>query len=248
MSRRRLLLASALFAPLLAAQPAAADTEYWGWFETRIPLVQALPGTGQPVALRLLSDYRWGGRYPGLGWSFLRVGPLWTLKPGLMVGTHFTSIAVQNAPGVFIQEYRGEIEPNFFGRLGDFTWNDRNRLEYRWRAADQHFRYRNQLRVNWAPPGQRWQPFIWDEPMIELNAQGLAQNRIELGVGYQFTEALRFDVGGMVRSRTTAFGAPWDHDLVLNTYLYFAPAAVGGAGGTPVGGPAPAFGPPPTGE
>ena len=51
-----------------------------------------------------------------------------------------------------------------------------------------------------------------------------AENRFELGVGYQFTDALRLDVGGMVRSRTPAFGGVWEQDLVLNTYLYFAPA------------------------
>lgn len=236
MSPRRVFLALAAIGPAFVATPASADYEYWGWYETRIPLLKALPGTGQPVALRVLTDFRYGLRFPGMGLNFLRVGPLWTLAPGLMVGTHASSVAFQDKPGVYLQEHRLEVEPNLFGRLGDFTWNDRNRLEYRWRIAGQSFRYRNQLRVNWAPPGQRWMPFVWDEPMIELDARGLAQNRFEIGVGYQFTDALRLDVGGLVRSRTPAFGGAWEHDLVLNTYLFFAPAV------------AAAFGPPPSGD
>lgn len=213
---RRLTLSLTIAFALVLAVPAAAsaDTEYWGWFETRIPIAR-------PVSLRVLSDVRIGGRDPGLGWSFLRVGPLWHLAPGFMLGTHYTAIAIQDRPDVFVQEHRAELEPNFFGRLGDFTWNDRNRLEYRWRPADQHFRYRNQLRVNYAPAGAKLIPFAWDEVLVELNGAG-GQNRAEVGVGYQLTEALRFDVGGMVRTRSATWAA-YDHDLVLNTYLYFAP-------------------------
>lgn len=217
--RRYALPTLALWA---AASPAAlADTEVWSWVEARVPLSAEAPITGQPVALRLFSDSRYGLRYPGLGWQFWRVGPLWSVAPGLMVGTHFTTIGVQTAPGAFMQEYRAELEPNFFGRWGDFAWNDRNRLEYRWRWNDQHFRYRNQLRVSCAPSGARWIPFAWEEAMIELNAEGFAQNRAELGVGYQLTDAARLDLGVMVRSRAAAAG--WEHDVVFNTYLYFAP-------------------------
>lgn len=215
------------FVPLLwglLASPAYADYEYWGWYETRIPLVSKLPGTSEPVQLRLFTDQRFGLRYPGLGWQFFRLGPLWGVTPWCFIGTHFTTVAVQSAPSAFIQEYRGEVEPNFFGRLGDVTWNDRNRLEYRWRWNDAHFRYRNQLKLAYAPPGATWVPFIWEEPLIELNAQGFAQNRAEIGLGRQLTDALRFDVGLMLRSRANTTGG-WDQDYVLNTYLYFAPKA-----------------------
>lgn len=48
------------------------------------------------------------------------------------------------------------------------------------------------------------------------------QNRFQLGVGRQLGPHLRLDVGAMLRSRATA-GA-WEHDYILNTLLYFAPA------------------------
>lgn len=215
-----LALAAAVWAA--AATPARADYEYWSTFETRIPLASRAPLTGQPLALRMVSDLRYGLRYPGLGWDFFRIGPLWTVAPGCFVGTHFTTVAVQAPPGALTQEYRAELEPNFFGRQGDVAWSARNRLEYRWRANDQHFRFRHMLRLAYAPDGARWIPFVWDEPMIELNADGLAQNRFQLGVGTQLGPHLRLDVGAMLRSRATA--GVWDHDYILNTFLYFAPA------------------------
>ena len=219
--RRTLALPLALALLGAAAPPARADVEYWNTTEVRVPLASKAWLTGQPVAWRMVSDLRFGYRYPALGWDFWRMGPLWTVAPWCFVGTHATAIAVQAPVGGFTQEYRAEIEPNFFGKLGDFAWSDRNRLEYRWRTNDQHFRYRNMLRVAYAPPGATWIPFVWEEPMIELNADGLAQNRLQVGVGKQLAPYLRLDVGAMLRSRATA-GA-WDHDYVLNTFLYFAP-------------------------
>lgn len=211
----------ALLAWSTAAAPAWADAEYWNTIETRLPLTARAPLTGQPVTFRTVTDLRYGFRYPGLGWGFFRMGPLWTVAPWCLVGTHATTIAVQTAPSVFMQEYRAELEPNFFGRLGDFAWNDRNRLEYRWRWNDQHLRYRNMLRVAYAPKGAEWIPFVWAEPMIELTADGLAQNRVQVGVGRQLGAHARLDLGVMLRSRATA-GA-WEHDYVLNSMLYFAP-------------------------
>jgi hypothetical protein len=176
------------------------------------------------VAWRAFSDVRFGTRYPGMGWNFFRTGPLWTLAPWLVVGTQGTVIAVQAEPGRFLQEYRAELEPTLLWRWGDVSFSDRNRLEYRMRfgaASTAHFRYRNQLRAAWAPTGSRWQPFVWNEPMIELNGEGLAQNRAEAGIGYVFSPDARVDVGLMMRSR--AGQGPWEHDVIINTYLFYAP-------------------------
>lgn len=221
MQRAPRLVFAALLAWSAAAAPARADAEYWNTLETRIPLTAHAPLTGQPAAFRTVADLRYGFRYPGLGWEFFRLGPLWTVAPWCFVGTHLTTIAVQTAPSTFMQEYRAELEPNFFGRWGDLAWNDRNRLEYRWRWNDQHFRYRNMLRVAHAPPGAAWIPYVWEEPMIELNAEGFAQNRFQLGVGRQLGPHVRLDLGLMLRSRATA--GVWEHDYVLNSFLYVAP-------------------------
>lgn len=221
-----LVLLATTAAWLLEARPARADLEYWNWTELRVPLASRAPLTGQPVHWRVFSDLRWGLRYPGLGWNFFRAGPLWTIAPWLIVGTQGTSIAVQSSPGVLLQEYRAEFEPTVLWRWGDFAFSDRNRLEYRWRFAPGvqtgHVRYRNQLRMAYAPPGASWLPFAWNEPLIEFNGEGFAQNRAEIGVGYQFTPETRFDVGVMWRSRAQA--GTWDHDAILNAYLYYAPA------------------------
>ncbi|MEB3197634.1 MAG: DUF2490 domain-containing protein [Candidatus Sericytochromatia bacterium] len=210
--------------PWLAA-PARADVEFWNWTEWRVPLTSRAPWTGQPVHWRTFSDVRLGLRYPGLGWNFFRAGPLWTLAPWLVVGTQATVISVQATPGNYLQEYRLELEPTFLWRTGPWQFSDRNRLEHRmrWGGSGQtaHLRYRNQLRVAYAPDGASWIPFAWNEPLFEFNGEGLAQNRAEVGIGYRFNADARLDLGVMWRARSQANA--WEHDGILNAYLYLAP-------------------------
>jgi hypothetical protein len=221
---RRTSFALALTTLLLAPAPARADVGYWNWTETRIPLTAKAPLTGQPVVWRTFSDLRFFSATPGLSMNFFRLGPIWTLAPWLQVGTQATAISLVGDPRGFTQEYRAELEPTLLWRWGDFTCMDRNRLEYRVRlgsASTAHFRYRNLLRVNYAPADARWVPFIWNEPLLELGVDGF-QNRLEAGVGYQLSPDTRFDLGLMWRARHA--GGAWDQDVILNGYLYFAPA------------------------
>lgn len=225
-----------LFVPLAVpsvAPPArAAEPEAWIWLETRVPLVDRLPLTDRPVQLRLFSDLRLGQRYGGLGWQIMRAGPLWHLGQGFFVGTHLAFISNQSSPGNWDQEYRVDIEPNFSGRLGDWLWSDRHRLEWRVRvgAGTQHPRYRNLLRMQYAPAGLAWQPFAWLEPLFDFNAEGfaanplgLAQNRVAVGVARPLGSDARVDLALLLRSR---FGAgTWAHDPIANVTLFFAPGS-----------------------
>jgi len=205
---------------VLVPGTARADGEAWLWVEQRLPIL----GTGDAlprVSLRIFSDVRINGRSEGLAQAFLRVGPLFHVTPWLFVGAHGTLYADRLASGQFAQEARAELEPNLFGRVGPFTFNDRNRLEYRWRASGERWRYRNQLRVNYAPPGARWIPFVWNEILIDLSGDGFQQNRAEVGLGRVLGDRNRIDVGYLLRSRHEA--GQWHHDHILNVYLYLDP-------------------------
>lgn len=218
---RRGFLALAVWGGLAA--PAAADVESWNWLETRIPLSDGQHGL--PHSLRTWTDARFGGRYPGLGALFLRVGPIWELHPNLFLATHVTSYGLQPAVGAFEQEYRAEFEPNLRGRWGDLVLGDRNRLELRWRpagaGAGTRWRYRNLARVNYQPAGARWIPFVWNEALIDLSGTYYSENRAAVGLGHQFDNGVRVDAAYLLRSRFSA-GA-WEQDHIANLVLFFAP-------------------------
>lgn len=197
---------------------AHADEEAWFWIENRVPVLRTEKPGFPRIDFRTFVDVRTNRRSNGLHQSFLRVGPLFYLTDFLFVGLHGTIYADRLASGVFDQEARFEVEPNFFGRLGVFTWNDRNRFEVRFREEETRYRYRNQLRINLAPKHWRNIPFIWDEVLFDLSGLGFNQNRFDIGVGRQIWPNTRIDVGFMLRSRQDAKG--WHHDGILNLYLF----------------------------
>jgi hypothetical protein len=211
-----LLLAIAL--AMTSATGARADGEVWLWTEARVPVVSSTAPDFPRLDWRVFSDVRINKRSEGLAQAFLRTGPLLYTTPWSFVGVHGTVYSDRLTSGVHDQEARLELEPNFFGRIGDFTFNDRNRGESRWRESGHRWRYRNQLRISYAPRGARWIPFVWDEVLVDLSGLGLNQNRLQFGLGRMLSATTRLDVGYMIRSREDPTG--WVHDHVLNLYLF----------------------------
>ena len=215
-------------AAVLVSPPARADFETWFWAEARVPVIHTEKPAFPRIDWRVFSDVRLNTRSGGLHQAFLRTGPLFYLTPWMFVGLHGTVYgdrlgkpAGDLEAGAMAQEVRAELEPNFFWRLGPFTFNDRNRVEYRWRTYETRYRYRNQLRVNYAPIGAKWIPFVWDEMLFDLSGQGFHQNRFDIGIGRMINDHTRLDVGFMARSRKD--GDLWVHDGVLNLYVYIDP-------------------------
>jgi len=206
---------------LATETPARADGEAWLWFENRIPIVRTRTPEFPRLDWRVVADFRLNSRSSGLAQSFLRTGPVFFATPWMFLALHGTIQSDKLKTGVHDQEARVEFEPNFFGRVGDFTFNDRNRFEYRWRESGHRYRYRNQLRINYAPVGanSKWVPFVWDEVLVDLSGFGVNQNRAQIGLGRVIGDGTRIDLGYMVRSRWDA--GIWTHDHVLNLYVLF---------------------------
>lgn len=223
MTRTLTCLASflGLFLPLGAM---AQGAEAWAVFEYRLLLAE--PPDLPRLSLRINSDNRFAQLSEGLDLTFLRVGPLVDVKPWLLLGLHGTAISDRLGSGAHSTEYRLELEPTFQGRMGDFTWFDRNRVEYRF-GDKERLRYRNMLRINYAPKGARFIPFVWNEVLIEEDLQidngldeGINQNRLSAGIGYVIRDGTRFDVGYLRRSKTV--NGEWVGDNVLWTFLLVA--------------------------
>lgn len=224
MNRRRtttLAVALALFAPAL---PARAGVESWNGFDVRLPLSQG--GGLVPGSLQLVTELRYGAQ--GIDQLSTRVGPLWELTPYLGLGAHVAAYAEQGAGRGFDQEMRLDLEPTFRLRLGAFSWTDRNRLEHRQRqvagARRESWRYRNQLRLTYAPEGAAWRPYVSEEVVVDLSGGGFNQNRANVGIGRVLSDATRLDVGYGLRSRLEDDGR-WSHDHLALVSFSFAPRA-----------------------
>lgn len=216
MSRVHLLVVLLLASPPVLALDGWLGTETriypWGRFE------------GEPAfALRGMSDLRFEQAAGGLNTGFFRLGPLVDVNDWFFVAVHAFIGARRTADGEFVPEYRIEWEPNFHGRLGAFTWNNRHRLENRWVQGRNLNRYRNQIRVNFAPPGARWRPFVMEEVFFDLGEEGFNQNRVHVGIARMVGNDLRIDLAYMWRAiadpLATPGGAPisatWKHQHVI---------------------------------
>lgn len=210
-------------AALALPSRARADGEAWLQFEYRLPVVRTPTPAWPRVDVRFYSETRLAGRADGLNETFLRVGPLVYPTRWLFVAAHATAQSGRGSTGQHFFEFRAELEPNLFGRLGPVTFNDRNRVEMRWREAGVRWRYRNQLRVAYQPEGARVFPFLWDEVLFDLSSlpvgasvTGFQQNRASVGLSVQLHPNVRFDVAYLLRSRREAATATeperWEHD------------------------------------
>ncbi len=243
-SRSKRAAATLAFALLSAsAREARADSEAWLWVENRVPLLRKPKPEAGRIDLRVFGDFRANRRSEGLGVVFGRIGPLFFLTDWLFVGTHGSALGVRTEDGRWQQQFRAELEPNFFFRLGDFAFNDRNRGEYRQRedARDFWF-YRNMLRVSYAPLYARWIPYVFDEVLFNATVGEVAENRGSVGLGRMVGASTRVDLGYMVRSRNES---KWVHDHVINLYFFFDVPRAAEAGERPAalpgpGAPAPA--------
>lgn len=217
--------------------PARADWEIWMPVEVRVPVLRAPTPTWGRVDWRVIAEGRFSGRTEGLEQLFFRTGPVVYVTPFLFVAAHATfsvDALAGAAPIRMEQEVRGELEPTLFGRLGDFTFVSRNRLEYRWRQTFQRLRARTQLRANLAPAGWRVMPFLQAELLFDLTdtrtdgappTPGLGQVRTFAGAGLQLSPNVRLDVAYLLRVRQVAaatagaFDHTLDHGLWLQLFM-----------------------------
>lgn len=242
MTRTKHLLAlssvCALAATVTTASPARADAEAWLWVENRVPLARTDKPEFGRVDLRLVGDFRANRRSEGLGTVFTRMGPLFFLSDWMFVATTGSVAALRGPNGEWTHQARAELEPNFFGRIGDFTFNDRNRGEYRVRDdARNFFFYRNMLRISYAPMHARWIPYVFDEVLFNVTTRELSENRASVGLGRMVGGSTRIDLGYIFRSRKET---TFVHDHIVNLYFFFdVPAPPPPPGEPPPALPAP---------
>lgn len=175
------LISVGLIALFSVPTPVLAATEAWMQLETEVALSKGL--SWRPNTLVFETDVRYRSTLAGTERVQLRWGPEWDLHEMLALKINHTAYNQQPTPGTFITEQRAELEPTFKGTIGGLDWEDRNRLEFRWRPTSTRWRYRNQLRVEQeVAPG--WIPFVSDEVFVDLSGMVLNENRISFGLAH----------------------------------------------------------------
>jgi hypothetical protein len=229
--KRRAFVVSAI---VLAAAPssARADGEAWLWTEHQVRLVEGSPDLPR-TTMRLMTNARFSGRAGGLDFGLARLGPVFTIAPWLTTAATGVAVGLRSGSGVFIQEYRGELDVVPHGKLGDFAFANRGRFEYVWREAGPFTRYRNMVRVTYAPPDAKWIPFAFVDLFLRPTTDPhLQETWAALGLGRVLGGGSRLDVAYMLRTRA---GSGGEVDHVLWMMMFFGvpaprPDPIGGAG------------------
>lgn len=208
---------------VLAPRDARADGEAWLWTEHQAPLVS--PGGDVPATnMRFTSNARFSSRAEGLDFGLARLGPVFTIAPWLTTATTGAAVGLRAPSGAFVQEYRGELDLVPHAKLGDFTFASRNRFEYVWREAGPFTRYRNMVRISYAPDGAKWIPFAFFDIFLRPTEPHLQETWSAIGIGRSLGGTSRLDVAYMARTRA---GSGGEVDHVLWLLMFFGvPSAV----------------------
>lgn len=200
---------SLLLACCLTPFTARADGEVWLWYDHQIAVHRF--ERGPKLSVRAMTDLRANGRSQGLDMLFLRVGPMLGLTPWFSLATHMTIASDRLDSGAHSTQYRPELDAMFRLRAGDFVFFDRNRFEGILGPPDPLFRYRNMLRVDYAPNFPVG-VFVFDE-FIFSQRVFFPENRAVAGVRFCLPhDNPTLEVGYMLRSRTTK--DDWAHDHI----------------------------------
>jgi len=121
-------------------------------------------------------------------------------------------------------ENRVHVNGQFYWQWGDYSFFDRNRLEYRDREANENtWRYRNKLTMR---PPLKWtkfeiQPYVAGEVLYSTNVSSWDQYRLMAGLGSRPTDLFRISLYYMFISKENSDDWIDTNVLVLDMNLVF---------------------------
>jgi len=164
----------------------ARDAQFWNDVQLSIPLKKSADGKKEKISLLFAGTLRIGRNvtHPvdervAVGLEF-KVAPRWTITPS------FLYRAAQPYEGRKEYEHRLRFDATYEQKLGRFTFKDRNRLEYRIRAATpDSVRYRNRIQIG-TPLKMKGKeilaPFIANELYYDFRQRKRSRNDAIIGV------------------------------------------------------------------
>ena len=124
-------------------------------------------------------------------------------------------------------EYRPSMTLSYRTKLGDWSFSNRHRLEYRMfesgSSASDRFRYRNETRLiaPWELKTLNAKFFIEEEFFYEFNGGGFNFNWFTYGLRWRWKDGVILKLGH--RWQALKFGEEWNHrhQLVTGVLLFF---------------------------
>lgn len=127
--------------------------------------------------------------------------------------------------GGWRDEYRPSAILSYRTKIGDWSFSNRHRLEYRTfergSAANDRIRYRNETRLiaPWEFTRLNAKPFVEEEAFYEFTDAGFNYNWLTMGMRWPVREGVVAKLG--YRWQVSNFGSGWDHRHQLVTGLLF---------------------------
>ena len=203
--------------PARADEPGIGNlsAEMWNWFIVDV-------WQNERTLLHIYADQRWA---EGRGSYLQIVSPRVThrILPALDVGLGMSVLHIDPELGDTFIQLRPELELNPRYSFGEhWSLHNRNRLEARWNdfGGGPRWRTRHRLqltrKVESMGPMRSW--YLNNEWFGDLQQVRYSENRaVPLGVSFQITEKMTFDLFYMVRS--THLVDTWEHDHIAGTFL-----------------------------
>lgn len=204
--------------PAWAGKPADEDFGAWQLYELEAKRGKVRYKLGEELRFREAA---------GLYYYETRLGGSYDLAKYLSVGGEYLQARQERYLGNS-RKFFWESRPRFFatlkGRLLDFTLENRNMVELRFKQqADNTLRYRNLSTVTapWKWTRFEFQPYAADEIFFESDRNGLVENRLYAG----FKMLLRKNVTGSLyylRQSQKNNAADWRDSNILGLGLKLA--------------------------
>ncbi|MCX5697007.1 MAG: DUF2490 domain-containing protein [Candidatus Omnitrophica bacterium] len=170
--------------------------------------------------IALEQEFRWGDNVDQFYYHHYDAGFFYSIKKYLSIGGGYRQV-FELKKGKFMAEEEPYLAASLLWDLAGFSFEDRNRIEYRHFAyqADSG-RYRNKItmKLPWKFTRFNIQPYIGDEAFFSLGGTNMFnQNRFCFGLGVSITKNVRGEVYYMLQS--TRNPGDWVDANVLGTKL-----------------------------
>ncbi|MDD4870898.1 MAG: DUF2490 domain-containing protein [Kiritimatiellae bacterium] len=146
--------------------------------------------------LKADEEIRTGNYLHNVYYNHIDIGISRTVTKWLDLGANFRQVH-EKKKGVWETEYRPHVNGTLKWKLGNWSFSDRNRLEFRdLQSSEDKWRYRNRLTI--YPPvklfGGNIKPYIADEIYEDLSGNNLDRNRVYAGAECKLADWLKSDV------------------------------------------------------
>ncbi|MBN1296729.1 DUF2490 domain-containing protein [bacterium] len=185
-----------------------SDWEHWTGFSISSTINQSFAFSFKPET-RYINDcskHSYSQMEAGLDWKITK---WFTLSPCYR---HVN----ERKFSTWTVEYRPHLNATFKWKIGQVSFSDRNRLEYRIRGNDENIRYSNKLTITFsAVSALAIYPYIAFEPFYDFNTSEWNKTRLFAGSDVSLTTQLKVGLYYVLEHRKKA--GVWYHVHVLGT-------------------------------